>query len=66
MERAIRTGIGQEGTKLSPPMPFTAYSKLKPEDMTALIAYLRSLPAAAAPEQSSGSGTPPGSTAPLR
>ncbi len=66
IERAIRTGIGREGTKLSPPMPFTAYSKLKPEDMTALIAYLRSLPAAAAPEQSSGSGTPPGSAAPLR
>lgn len=66
IERAIRTGIGREGNKLSPPMPFAAYSKLKPEDMSALIAYLRSLPPAATQEHPSGSGTSPGSAAPLR
>jgi mono/diheme cytochrome c family protein len=59
IERAVRTGIGREGNKLSPPMPFTAYSKLQPDDMTALIAYLRSLPPAATPEHLSGSAAPP-------
>jgi mono/diheme cytochrome c family protein len=65
IERAIRTGIGRAGNKLSPPMPFAAFSKMKPDDMAALIAYLRSLPPAATPEQPSSSGSSPGSAASL-
>lgn len=45
IERAIRTGIARDGHKLAPPMPFAAYQGLSPDDMAAVIAYLRSLPA---------------------
>jgi len=45
IERAIRTGTGRDGHKLAPPMPFAAYEHLSPDDMAAVIAYLRSLPA---------------------
>jgi hypothetical protein len=65
IETTIRTGVGREGNKLSPPMPFAAFSKMRPDDLAALIAYLRSLPPDATPEQPSSSGFPPGSTASL-
>ena len=45
IERAIRTGIAPDGHQLFPPMPFAAYRNIAADDMTALIAYLRSLPA---------------------
>jgi hypothetical protein len=45
IERAIRTGIARDGHKLFPPMPFAAYQNISGNDMAALIAYLRSLPA---------------------
>jgi mono/diheme cytochrome c family protein len=45
IERAIRTGISRDGHKLFPPMPFAAYRNMAADDMAALIAYLRSLPA---------------------
>ena len=45
IERAIRTGIARDGHKLFPPMPFSAYQNISGNDMAALIAYLRSLPA---------------------
>jgi mono/diheme cytochrome c family protein len=45
IERAIRTGIARDGHKLFPPMPFAAYRNMAADDMAALIAYLRSLPA---------------------
>jgi len=45
IERAIRTGISRDGHKLFPPMPFAAYRDMAADDMAALIAYLRSLPA---------------------
>ena len=45
IERAIRTGIARDGHKLFPPMPFAAYRHITDDDMAALIAYLRSLPA---------------------
>ena len=45
IERAIRTGVARDGHKLFPPMPFAAYQNLADDDMAALIAYLRSLPA---------------------
>ena len=45
IERAIRTGVARDGHKLFPPMPFAAYRNIAADDMAALIAYLRSLPA---------------------
>jgi mono/diheme cytochrome c family protein len=45
IEQAIRTGIARDGHKLFPPMPFAAYRNMAADDMAALIAYLRSLPA---------------------
>ncbi len=45
IERAIRTGVARDGHKLFPPMPFAAYRNITDDDMAALIAYLRSLPA---------------------
>ena len=43
IERAIRQGIAQSGRPLNPPMGFGYYAAIAPEDMTALIAYLRTL-----------------------
>jgi cytochrome c553 len=40
---AMRTGTDRSGTRYRPPMPFGAYSKLSENDMTAIIAYLRTL-----------------------
>ena len=45
IERVVRTGVSHDGHKLFPPMPFAAYKNIADDDMTALIAYLRSLPA---------------------
>ena len=45
IERAIRTGVARDGHKLFPPMPFAAYRTMAADDMAALLAYLRSLPA---------------------
>jgi len=45
IERAIRTGVGKEGRKLMPPMAYGYYAKINAEDMSALIAYLRTIPA---------------------
>ena len=45
IERAIRTGISVDGRRLTPVMPFASYNGISGDDMSALIAYLRSLPA---------------------
>lgn len=44
IERAIRTGVSADGRKLFPPMGFAYYKGIAPDDMAALIAWLRSLP----------------------
>jgi mono/diheme cytochrome c family protein len=41
--RSIREGVRKDGTKLKPPMPYRAYSRIDEADMAALIGYLRSL-----------------------
>jgi len=41
--RAIRTGRSRDGSALRPPMAFDWYRNIDDEDMSALIAYLRSL-----------------------
>lgn len=42
--RAITEGVGPDGNRLMPPMPYYAYANLTERDLDAIIAYLRSLP----------------------
>jgi len=63
IEHAIRTGVARDGHKLFPPMPFTAYAGITADDMTSLIAYLRSLSPAVEPAPLSGSGQAPSAAA---
>jgi len=44
IKRAITQGISRDGRRLQPPMAFAYYAKLKPSDLDALVAYLRTLP----------------------
>ena len=41
---ALTRGVDKGGRKLSPVMPWPALSHLTPEDASAIVAYLRSLP----------------------
>jgi mono/diheme cytochrome c family protein len=43
--RAIRDGIGKHDNLLFPMMPFGSYKHLSDEDVRAVVAYLRSIPA---------------------
>jgi mono/diheme cytochrome c family protein len=43
--RLITTGVTNEGRPMFPLMPYGNYSKLDPEDIYDIIAYIRSLPA---------------------
>ncbi len=43
IEHAIRGGIARDGRKLMPPMAYAYYDGIAPDDMAALIAYLRTL-----------------------
>jgi mono/diheme cytochrome c family protein len=45
IKRAITQGTRKDGSKLNPPMGFAAYAKMTDKDLTALVAYLRTLPA---------------------
>lgn len=45
LARAIREGIRPDGSAIGPPMPFTFYRDLSDADLTAIVAYLRSVPA---------------------
>lgn len=42
--RLITTGVTKENKPIFPIMPYRSYSKMVPEDVHAIIAYLRSLP----------------------
>jgi hypothetical protein len=42
--KMITTGTRPDGTKMLPPMGYGYYANTKPEDLKAIIAYLRSLP----------------------
>jgi mono/diheme cytochrome c family protein len=44
IERAVRFGERPDGKRLSPVMPWAAYSGMAKEDMKALVAYLRTVP----------------------
>lgn len=45
IEHAIRTGIGQHAGRRLVAMPWQGYTQLTREDVTAVVAYLRSIPA---------------------
>lgn len=42
---AMRHGMRPDGTRLYPAFPYTAYTKMTDEDLAALFAYLRQVPA---------------------
>ena len=44
-QRAMREGIARDGRHLYPAFPYTAYTRMTDEDLTALYAYLMSQPA---------------------
>jgi mono/diheme cytochrome c family protein len=44
IKRAIASGIGRDGRRLQPPMPFSWYAGLTPADLDDIVAYLRTLP----------------------
>ena len=42
---ALRTGVRPDGSHLLPPMPWVGYARMSDEDMSALVTYLKSVPA---------------------
>ena len=42
--RAVTQGVSRDGRRLSPPMGFAYYAGMDPQDLGALVAYLRTLP----------------------
>ncbi len=45
LKNALTKGIRKDGSRLLPfPMPWTAYSALKDDDLNAIVAYLRTVP----------------------
>lgn len=45
LAKAIREGIRPDGTIIGPPMPFAMYRGLGDDDLRAIVAFLRTLPA---------------------
>ena len=45
IKRAITDGISRDGSKLKPPMGFGFYAKMTSDDLDAIVAYLRTVPA---------------------
>jgi mono/diheme cytochrome c family protein len=45
IKRAITSGISRDGKKLGPPMAFGWYANLRDDDLSALVAWLRTVPA---------------------
>ena len=45
IKRAITKGISKDGSPLKPPMGFHYYATVKPADLDAIVAYLRTVPA---------------------
>lgn len=43
--RAIREGIRPDGSLIGPPMPFAMYRGISDDDLAAMVAYLRTVPA---------------------
>ncbi|TNF21900.1 MAG: c-type cytochrome [Rhodobacteraceae bacterium] len=45
LARAIREGIRPDGTVIGPPMPLALYKRISDDDLAAIVAYLRTIPA---------------------
>lgn len=45
IKRAITRGVGRDGGRLRPPMGYSYYATITPEDLDAIVAYLRTVPA---------------------
>ena len=45
IKRAVTQGVGRDGRKLQEPMAFAWYAGIRGEDLDAIVAYLRTLPA---------------------
>jgi mono/diheme cytochrome c family protein len=45
IKRAITQGVSKDGSKLKPPMGYHYYATLTPDDLDAVVAYLRTVPA---------------------
>jgi mono/diheme cytochrome c family protein len=44
VKRAITQGIARDGSRLKPPMGFGYYARMTPQDLDAMVAWLRTLP----------------------
>lgn len=44
IKKMIATGVRPDGSRMMPPMAYSYYANIKPEDLDAIVAYLRSLP----------------------
>ena len=47
IKRAITQGIGRDGRRMVEPMPFAWYAGIRADDLDAIVAYVRTLPALA-------------------
>jgi mono/diheme cytochrome c family protein len=45
IKRAITQGVRKDGTRLKPPMGYEWYARMTDEDLSAMVAYLRTVPA---------------------
>ena len=45
IKRAITQGVRRDGARLKPPMGFAWYARMNEEDLSAIVAYLRTVPA---------------------
>jgi mono/diheme cytochrome c family protein len=45
IKRAVTQGISRDGGHLKPPMGYTYYARVAPDDLDAIVAYLRTVPA---------------------
>jgi mono/diheme cytochrome c family protein len=50
IKTAITTGVKPDGTRLMPPMGFAYYKNMRPDDLDAIVAYLRALPPKPSPK----------------
>lgn len=44
IKRAITQGISRDGSRLKPPMAYPLYARLTADDLSAIVAYLRTVP----------------------
>jgi hypothetical protein len=45
IKRAITQGVSRDGSRLKPPMGYHYYSTVSTDDLDAIVAYLRTVPA---------------------